>query len=327
VRILGRRSASARGTRLLFATDIHGSDQCFRKFLNAAPVYRTPVLILGGDITGKLLVPVNRHADGTYSCAYNDNEFRALDERGKDEISTLIRRSGHYPVVASPAELEGLNDPVRMNEIFKEVVYKAIEDWVTLADERLKGTGMRMFMAPGNDDFLEIDSALMGSEAVEFAEGQRLWIDDRHEMITTGYSNPTPWDTERELPEPELRALLDEMTGQVESRENLIAVIHPPPYASGLDDAPKLGEDMQVRMQAGAGVIKEPVGSTAVREYIDDVQPLLSLHGHVHESNGAVTLGRTVAINPGSSYTEGSLQAAIVEVGDGVVLSHQLVTG
>jgi len=312
---------------VLFATDIHGSDQCFRKFLNAAPIYRTPILILGGDITGKTLIPVVQAADGTYNCTYNDNEFRDLGEDGRRELSAVIRRSGHYPVVGTQDELADLSDPVRMRDVFERVVYHAVEQWVTLADERLRGTGRRLFVAPGNDDFLSIDAALKGSDTVEFAEGRCIRIDESHEMITTGYSNPTPWDTDRELPEPELRRLLDSMLEQVQDTANLVAVIHPPPYDSGLDAAPELDADMSVRMQAGVGVVQAPVGSTAVRGFIEDVQPLLSLHGHVHEGSGSTSIGRTLAINPGSSYTEGTLLSAIVELGDGRVMSHQIVTG
>jgi hypothetical protein len=57
----------------------------------------------------------------------------------------------------------------------------------------------------------------------------------------------------------------------------------------------------------------QPVGSTSVRTAIERVQPLLGLHGrHIHESRGAVPIGRTLALNPGSSYEEGVLQGALV---------------
>ena len=43
-------------------------------------------------------------------------------------------------------------------------------------------------------------------------------------------------------------------------------------------------------------------GSTAVRASIEKHQPLVGLHGHIHESKGFVTLGRTLCLNPGSEY-------------------------
>ena len=211
--------------------------------------------------------------------------------------------------------------------VFRGKVYRSIENWVTLAEERLRGKGCRLFMAPGNDDFLEIDEALRGSDVVEFAERRRIVLESGHEMITTGYSNPTPWHTEREISKDEMAELLAGMVRDVEHPESLIAVIHPPPYDSELDSAPELlGEDLRMKMDAG-GVRMAPVGSTAVRSFIEETQPLVGLHGHVHESRGVTMIGRTMCINPGSEYTEGILAGAIVELGDGVVLSHQLVSG
>jgi Icc-related predicted phosphoesterase len=161
---------------------------------------------------------------------------------------------------------------------------------------------------------------------VEFAENAVLRLDDVHEMITTGYSNPTPWDTERELSEELLRERIDGMAVGVQDPSNLIAVLHPPPYRSGLDDAPMLSDDLSMTLTAD-GVAMGPVGSTAVRDFVEETQPLLALHGHVHEGRGTVTVGRTLCINPGSEYTEGVLSASLIELGDGRVVSHQFVSG
>ncbi|MBS1885198.1 MAG: metallophosphoesterase [Actinobacteria bacterium] len=315
--------AGSTGTRLLFATDIHGSDACFRKFVNAHTVYRTPLLILGGDITGKMIVPILRERDGTYSCEYNDRHYTELDEAGKTELMTVIRRFGHYPLVGGEDEIVALADPGHRDAAFRRTVYASIEDWVTFAEERLRGTGVQLFMAPGNDDFLEIDSALQGSDVVTFAEGRCLPIGDVYEMITTGYSNPTPWNTDRELPEDKLRERLDSMFSQVKNPENLICVAHPPPYDSSLDSAPALDEEFGMQVEMGVGVVTAPVGSTAVRGFIEEAAPLLSLHGHVHEGGGAVEIGRTLCVNPGSAYTGGTLMSAIIELQDGAVKSHQ----
>lgn len=322
-----RGSPSKRGTRIFFATDVHGSDACFRKFLNAGAAYDCTRLILGGDITGKLVVPIVRDRDGTYRCSYAENRYVGLDDAAKADVTAQIRRVGHYTIVVTPDELEELADPAVQDRVFRKATYDSLADWVTLADERLRGTGRRCFVAPGNDDFLELDGALTGSELVVFAENQRLMIDDVHEMVTTGYSNPTPWDTERELPEADLRARIDAMAKGVGHPENLIAVLHAPPFDSTIDQAPKLDSTLGVTIKPGAGVLMAPVGSTAVRGFIEDTQPLLGLHGHVHESAGMVHIGRTLCINPGSEYTHGVLAGAIVEVGAGEVLRHQLLSG
>jgi Icc-related predicted phosphoesterase len=315
-----------KGKRILFATDVHGSERCFRKFLNAAPFYGVDYLILGGDITGKMMVPIVRKANGTYECRYGDAVYSDLDKAGVEELKGRIRGFGHYAATVEEDQLTELQTEEYRDRIFREVVRQSVENWVALAEERLRGTNVRCFMAPGNDDFLSIDPALQSSDIVEFAENRLLQLDDEHEMITTGYSNPTPWDTERELPEDELRKRIDGMATGAGNPENLIAVLHPPPYRSGLDDAPELNENLEMALSA-TGVSMSPIGSTAVREFIEQTQPLLGLHGHVHEGRGAMNIGRTLCLNPGSSYTEGILSAAIIEFGHGQVLTHQFVNG
>jgi uncharacterized protein len=312
--------------RLYFATDIHGSEACFRKFVNAARFYDVQYLILGGDILGKLLVPIVRHADGTYSGAYGEHEVECISAARLSEFTEAIRRYGHYPVIGSADELAALADPGERDRVFRKVAFKSVVEWVSLAETRLRGTGVRLFMAPGNDDFLEIDDALSGSDVVEFAEGRRIKLDDVHEMITTGYSNPTPWKTERELPEPALRAKLDTMGAKVEDPTNLVAVIHAPPYGTVIDQAPKLDAEFNMSLQHG-GVEMGPVGSEAVRGFIEETQPLIALCGHVHEAGGVARLGRTMCLNPGSEYTQAVLAGALVEISDGQVLSHQFVSG
>jgi uncharacterized protein len=326
MRRLFGKTRGPRGPRIFFATDIHGSDRCFRKFLNAAKLYGIDHLILGGDITAKVLVPIVRRPDGSYDCRFGETEHRGLGEAAVDELRRQIRGFGAYHVTVDEDGLAALDDEAHQERIFEEVVIRSIEEWVALAEERLRGTGVRCFMAPGNDDFLAIDAALTGSEVVEFAENRVLQLDDAHEMITTGYSNETPWDTERELTEEELRARIDGMARDVRDASNLVVVLHPPPYRSGIDDAPLLNDDLGMTLTAG-GVTMAPVGSKAVREFIEAEQPLLGLHGHVHEGRGEVSVGRTLCINPGSEYTTGTLSGAIVELGDGEVRSHQLVSG
>lgn len=321
-----RRSRRQQGLRVFFTTDIHGSEQCFRKFLNAAAFYKVDHLILGGDMLGKLLIPIVQTGNGSFYCNYGDQRYQDLDEGGVATLKAEIRRFGHYPVVGSPETLQELDDEQRREQVFRKIAYDSVADWVTLAEERLRGTGVRCFMAPGNDDFLEIDSALRGSDIVEFAEGRRIELESGHEMITTGYSNPTPWHTERELSEHDLGELLSSMADQVQRQESLIAVIHPPPYNSELDSAPALDETLRMKMDAG-GVRMAPVGSTAVRSFIESEQPLLGLHGHVHESRGVTMIERTTCINPGSEYTDGVLSGSILELGLTNVISHQFVAG
>jgi Icc-related predicted phosphoesterase len=161
---------------------------------------------------------------------------------------------------------------------------------------------------------------------VEFVEGRCVQLDDRFEMITTGFSNPTPWKTPRELAEPELGRRIEAMAADASSSDHLIAVLHPPPYGTELDQAPEIDSDFNLKTTAGQPHLTS-VGSTAVREFIEERQPLLGLHGHVHDSRAAQHIGRTLCVNPGSEYTEGVLCGSLVTLGDGGVAAHQFVVG
>ena len=315
--------APSEGARLFFVTDIHGSDRCFRKFLNAAVFYDAQYLVLGGDITGKTLVPIERTARG-YRARFRDHDYADLDDGGLAELEQRIRDGGQYPVVGERDELLALEDEGRRDEAFKRAVVESVTRWMRLAEERLAGTGVRCFVTPGNDDFFEIDEPLRASSRVEFVEGRCVSLEG-YEMITTGYSNITPWDSPRELDEDALRARIDAMYADVADPERLIAVLHPPPYGTELDQAPALDGELRVQHTGGQANMTS-VGSTAVRDFVLERQPLLALHGHVHESRGAALLGRTLCLNPGSEYTEGILAGALVTLADGAIASHQFVS-
>jgi Icc-related predicted phosphoesterase len=316
--------APARGSRLFFVTDIHGSDRCFRKFLNAAAFYDAQYLVLGGDITGKTLVPIER-TPGGYRARFRDHDYADLDEAGRDELEQRIRDGGQYPVVGARDELLALEDESLREAAFRRAVVESVARWVALAEERLAGTGVRCFVTPGNDDFFDIDAPLRSSSVVEFVEGKCVRLDG-HEMITTGYSNRTPWDSPRELDEDAMRERIEAMYAHVSDPERLIAGLHPPPYGTELDQAPSLDAEFRIQHTGGQPNLAS-VGSTAVRDFVLARQPLLGLHGHVHESRGAVMLGRTLCLNPGSEYTEGVLAGALVTLADGGVASHQFVSG
>ncbi len=101
------------------------------------------------------------------------------------------------------------------------------------------------------------------------------------------------------------------MAGLVPDMSRAIFNFHAPPYGTGLDEAPAL--DDTLRPMHGGAVMK-PVGSTAVRDAINKHQPMLSVHGHIHESRAIKRMNRTLAINPGSVYGDGVLQGAVIEL-------------
>jgi uncharacterized protein len=309
--------------RIFFATDLHGSEMCWRKFLNAAKFYDADVLICGGDMTGKAIVPIVEE-DGRFTLTMA-GQTQTVGPGEVGDVEAQIRRKGYYPLRVTPerlAELDG--DADTRIHTFQEVMLDGLQRWMDMAKDKLGGSGVRVFVCPGNDDEMEVDDVVRKSEMVQLGEGQLVEIDG-FSMISTGWSNHTPWNTHREETEEQLGERIEAMAMQIKDPSHAIFNLHCPPYKSGLDEAPAIDADLKL-LHGGRAL--RPVGSTAVRESIEKHQPLLSLHGHIHESKGAVKLGKTLAINPGSSYEEGMLMGAIIQLDPKKgVKSYQLVNG
>lgn len=312
-------------TKLFFATDIHGSDICWTKFLNAGRFYEVDVLILGGDMTGKAVVPVVHQGGSKYRVSLLEQEFYISNEDELKDMFKRVRSRGYYPYVTNPDEISELEkSPARVDGIFKQEVLKVVQQWMDLADKKLDGTGLRVYCSPGNDDMAEVDEIIRGSKRVLLVEGLVTPLDAGHEMIASGWSNRTPWDTEREEDEDQLALRYEAMICQLKDPHNAVFNIHVPPYKSGLDEAPELDKDLRPVL---AGQALKPVGSTALRKAIERYQPLLSLHGHIHEGRGATRIRKTLCINPGSMYEQGTLLGAIVKLGRNKVENYVLTTG
>jgi uncharacterized protein len=312
--------------RLFFCTDLHGSDICFRKFLHAGNTYKADVVIMGGDCTGKMIVPVVSDGNGGYTCEWLGHlEHLSTPERLAEQ-EKAVTNNGLYPVRMTREELEQLGaDPERLSERFRQVMLERLQDWVGLAEDRLADSGLEVIFVPGNDDEFDVDEVLAASDFVMAPEGQVIRVAaGEHEMLSLAWANKTPWDTPRECAEEELTEKIRVLAEQIEDMSRAIFNIHVPPYGTGLDTAPEL--EGGARLKRG-GAITGPVGSTAVRDAILKYQPLLSLHGHIHESRGTQKLGRTISINPGSSYSDWSLQGIVVDLNGSKVKGYTPVTG
>jgi Icc-related predicted phosphoesterase len=314
-------------TRIFFTTDIHGSEHCFKKFLNAAKFYNVNVLIIGGDITGKMIVPILRYDDGTVRVKVVGKERIVKDEHELNKLLGFIKSMGFYPYLTTPQEMEKFKDSRKLDELFREIIIKTLERWVKLAAERLKDSRVKCFIQLGNDDIPEIADILCQSDCIINPEGKVLQIDDSHEMISIGYANITPWKCPRDISEEELEKKIDEMVSQVSSLPSCLFNFHAPPYNTELDVAPELNENLTVVMKTGKPSMIH-VGSKAVRRAIEKYQPLLGLHGHIHESRGVYRIGRTLCFNPGSEYTEGILRGVIIQLKEnGGLAGYQFTSG
>lgn len=308
-------------------TDVHGSDRCFKKFLNAAKFYGADVLILGGDMTGKTIVPVIKQTNGTYRSGHLGNYLELKNDEQLKETLRQISDSGAYPYITDDREFEELRStPAEQAKLFEKLITERIRDWLRLAEERLGSSDVRCYISPGNDDIFEIDEVLRSSSYVENPEEKVVSIDGKHEMITLGYTNRTPWHSPREVDEAALHEKIEKMAEGVKDMKSAIFNLHVPPNGTPIDQAPKVDENLKYVSKVGQ-VEMTSAGSASVREAIEEHQPLLGVHGHIHEARGIVMIGRTLCANPGSEYGEGILRGFLADLEGDLLKTYLLTSG
>ncbi len=308
--------------KIFFVTDIHGSNTCFRKYLNALKIYDVDVGILLGDLTGKLLIPIVEKAGGGWHTTLMGQYTEVPDKEELEKLKKTIELMGYYWVHQTPAEFKEFKEnPKKVDTLFKELMVSRLKEWVALADERLVNTPYKVYMAPGNDDHFEVDKIIEDSQAIVNCNNKNVMLGE-HEMITFAWTNPTPWNTPREKPDEELEPMLEELVSTVKEKSTAIFNFHAPPYGFALDLAPELTKDL---VQAADRKIH--VGSHAVTKMIEKYQPLLGLHGHIHESRGVQKIRKTTIFNPGSEYSEGILKGVMIVLEKGKVKDYVFTSG
>lgn len=302
-------------TKVFYTTDVHGSTVVFKKFINAAKFYEADVLILGGDMVGKMIIPIVEQANGRYSANYLGKVYDIGDADELIKTERTFEDSGLYPIRVTPEEVQHYKQDKSLVETkFAELATARITRWLDIAEERLRGTGVRCYIQPGNDDPYEVDVAFRQSDIIQNVDRRIVMIDEDHELMNIGAANLTPWSCPRDKTEAELGQIIEELAAQLKDPGQAVFNLHVPPYDTNLDQAPELDENLTPKLSLGGGFKIIPVGSKAVRQAIEKYQPVLGLHGHIHESRSAQKIGRTMCINPGSEYGEGVLRGVYIEL-------------
>jgi len=314
-------------TRILYGSDFHGSDTVFRKFINAAFQYQANVLIVGGDVTGKGMIPIVNEGNGVYTGYLFGGRTDCQTPEEIDKFKKTISSVGFYPIVLEKDEADHLeHDPTAMSERFEKEMCQRVREWMILAEEKLTPKNIKLFFMPGNDDLFSIDDVIREFPNIKNPDMSRNMIDDEHELVGCSFANMTPWKCVRDLEEPDLKQKNDELAAMVQNPAKTIAVLHVPPIDSGLDSCPELDANLKI-VTMGGQVIMKGAGAHATREFIEKVQPMLGLHGHIHESPGHKHIGRTLCVNAGSEYAESILKAAIINIEGDKVKGHLLISG
>ncbi len=316
--------------RIFFAADLHGSELAMNKLINAARFYGVKNIVVGGDLTGKVLVPIIKDGDRYELELFG--EHRRIRERDLEDVEHEIRVNGEYYKVMDRREYEDSKDDKRaIKRIFVEEMTASLKAFMEKAEERLKPLGAHVYLMAGNDDYEEVaDYVDKGRYSTITDIDSRITDIGGYQFLGYGYSNKTPWDSPRERSEEVMLKDLDRMAKRTEPKR-AVFVIHSPPYNTKIDRAPELTRDKRQKVSAGYMATKA-VGSTATREIIERYGPIAGLHGHIHEAAGmdyikAKSGAEVPVFNPGSEYSAGVLNGVIIDFEDGRVSRYNFTKG
>jgi Icc-related predicted phosphoesterase len=311
-------------TKIIFFTDVHGSEVVYRKALNAAIIYKADILIHGGDISGKYIVPVFKINDDLY-------ETTILGENLKTnlkEIENRIDRIGGYLYLTNKTEWnELIKDSKKMDQIYLDLAKNKLKKWLKLAEDHLKPKNIKFYANIGNDDHEDLEKIIEESSFVINPNKKIIKIDQYHEMLSLSYANITPWNCYGDRDEETLFKILDDLAKKLENPSSSIFNLHCPPFETNIDLAPKLDKDLKPIYIAGGEPEFTHVGCKAVKDIIKKYEPLIGLHGHIHESNGFDKIGKTTVFNPGSEYTASIIKVLLINLSEKKLESYMFLNG
>ena len=322
--LLGKKgrhvTETANELEIVFATDFHGSTEMWSKFATLVAEVRPDLAIAGGDFKGKALAVAEGIRPDAWQVKYPSS--RVLDAGEVLTWTEDIARQGIYAARVSQRQSQQLAvDEDYAEGFLMEAARLRLRTWAQEA-RTLKQYCGRLMLVPGNDDGPEMTGAIREIDPSLSDEHVRI---GEWDVISVGTTPPTPWKTPGEAEESEILAEVSALLDQTRRCDSTVLVAHSPPYNTLLDIGPDLDEEMRVRTAGGRQRTKH-IGSRAIREILITRGPLISLHGHVHESRGIQYLGRTLALNPGSEYSGGTLTAAHIRAVPGKVIDSRIIS-
>jgi len=301
---------------MFFAVDVHGSTAVWRKWVNVVNIYKVDVLILAGDLTGKAVVPIFDKNE-TYEATVLGRKYTAKGQEELQKIKDTIENMAYYYAIMTPNEANEVSkDPKRVDNLFRSAMIERLKKWLDLLLEKVDTKNTVAIVMPGNDDEQYIDETIKSysDRNIIYPLDKTVPLPHNLELVSHEFSNPTPWNTPREADENKLYKIVEEKIKRSDVKDYSKAIFnfHCPPFNTNLDLAPKLDKNMKI-VYVGGKPMMIHVGSTSIRKLIEKYQPLLGLHGHIHESYANDKIGNSVVLNPGSEYTEGILRGFFIE--------------
>ena len=308
--------------RIFHACDPHGSQMTWEKMCKAPQVFKADVAMMCGDLTGKSILPVIQEKEDRWYAQPTGSKKTFKKQKDVDRFMKFHNDTGAYAKMFTPEEFEKLKEtPGAIKALFEQLMEERIQQWLEMAQERIP-ENVDIIVNPGNDDDWVIDKLIKDNPRVIYPLNRVVDVHG-YPLISLEWVNSTPWDTHRECPDEEMMEKLEVEFARVDDHTNLLCNFHDPPHGSTLDTAPLLNEDHSVTKSGGVPIMGA-VGSKSVRASIEKYQPLLSMHGHIHESVGYINIGRTLCVNPGSEYREGILKGFLITIEDGKVVAGRV---
>jgi len=198
-------------------------------------------------------------------------------------FSEILDHAGPVDLILLAGDLTDFGSPLDAEAVIHVAQANKVPD-----------TFFQVLAVAGNCDSAQIDARLAELGVSVFRRGERIG-----DVGFLGLSAMPPWRTTMyHFSEEELAEALDAGHRQVADAPRLVVLSHTPPYGTKVD-----------RLLLG-----RHVGSTALRAFVDRVQPELVVCGHVHEARGVVSLGRTTVVNCGPAAKG---YYALIELADG----------
>ena len=149
----------------------------WRKFLNAGAFHHADVLVMGGEMTGRAMVPLVADGRG-WRVTFEEQPHRLSGEAEMAAMETHIADRGHYPVRLSQDEVEAFaNDAVLVDRRFTAEIRHRLERWMAMADERLAGSAIRCLVAPAADGHFDVGPLVTATTRVELATANAIGLE------------------------------------------------------------------------------------------------------------------------------------------------------
>jgi hypothetical protein len=298
--------------KLLFAADLHGSEIVFKKIFSCAKTNNVDAIIISGDLTGSIVVPIIADGDKYFCKSFGSNIN--IDGSELNEFKENISNTGAYPIIISQREYEELLKSIQIDKNkLTNLVEIRLSKWVAYAEEISNELNIRVLMMSGNSDPYDIDKIIGKSKIIRNPDYATIELFKLYSIVGESNANKSPFNCLRDIDDEELYKKIKKKVDRIDQKDmgTAIFVFHAPPFNSTLDNAIEVDKNLKPVLMGGHAMTK-PAGSRGVRKIIENYQPMLSLHGHMHESSAVAKIGRTLCVNPGSEYSCGIMRALLI---------------